>query len=93
MSGKDDGSQAVAPVADLSNPRETQSILAVVVVVGFLVLAAVAIGTILYRGGSISDVITVLGQVSYLAGIVVVFYFANKNAKDVAEATAAAAGE
>jgi Kef-type K+ transport system membrane component KefB len=87
---KDDGSQTLEPAADLSNPRETQNILAIVVVVGLVVLAGIAILVILARGGAVTDVAAILEKVSYLAGVIVVFYFANKNAKDVAQASAAA---
>jgi Kef-type K+ transport system membrane component KefB len=85
---KDDESQTLEPTADLSNPRETQNILAIVVVVGLVVLAGIAILVILARGGTVADVATILEKVSYLAGIIVVFYFADKNAKMTAQAVA-----
>ena len=43
MPEKDDGSQAVEPVADLSNPRETQSILAYILTIGFLLVIGYAV--------------------------------------------------
>lgn len=84
---KDDAN--VESAGNISSPRETQNILAIVVVVGLVVLSGIAIMVILARGGTVADVTAILEKVSYLAGIIVVFYFANKSAKEVAQATAA----
>jgi Kef-type K+ transport system membrane component KefB len=84
---KDDA--AAESAGNISSPRETQNILAIVVVVGLVVLAGIAILVILARGGPVTDITAILEKVSYLAGIIVVFYFANKSAKEVAQATAA----
>lgn len=81
---KDDGSQTLEPAADLTNPRETQSILAYMLTVGFLLIAAYAI----VKATSFQDIATVLSSLSPLATMVLAFYFANKAARQAQVAAA-----
>jgi hypothetical protein len=82
---KDDGSQTVEPAADLSNPRETQSILAYILTIGFLLVIGYAVA----KAQSFQDIATVLSSLAPLATMVLAFYFANKAAQ---QAQAAASG-
>jgi len=77
MPEKDDGSQAVEPAADFSNPRETQSILAYILTIGFLLVIGYAVA----KASTFQDIATVLGSLSPLATMVLAFYFANKAAQ------------
>ena len=72
-----DDSQPLEPAADLSNPRETQSILAYILTIGFLLVIGYAVA----KASSFQDIATVLGSLSPLATMVLAFYFANKAAQ------------
>jgi positive regulator of sigma E activity len=85
MPEKNDGSQAVEPVADLSNPRETQSILAYILTIGFLLVIGYAVA----KASTFQDIATVLGSLSPLATMVLAFYFANKAAQQAQAAASA----
>jgi hypothetical protein len=74
---KDDNSQTAEPAADLSNPRETQSILAYILTIGFLLVIGYAVA----KASTFQDIATVLGSLSPLATMVLAFYFANKAAQ------------
>ena len=74
---KDDNSQTVEPAADLSNSRETQSILAYILTIGFLLVIGYAVA----KASTFQDIATVLGSLSPLATMVLAFYFANKAAQ------------
>ena len=80
-----DDSQPLEPAADLSNPRETQSILAYILTIGFLLVIGYAVA----KASSFQDIATVLGSLSPLATMVLAFYFANKAAQQ-AQAVASA---
>jgi positive regulator of sigma E activity len=67
----------VEPVADLSNPRETQSMLAYILTIGFLLVIGYAVA----KASAFQDIATVLGSLSPLATMVLAFYFANKAAQ------------
>jgi positive regulator of sigma E activity len=72
-----DNSQTLEPAADLSNPRETQSILAYILTIGFLLVIGYAVA----KASTFQDIATVLGSLSPLATMVLAFYFANKAAQ------------
>jgi len=77
-----------APVdaaADLSNPRETQSMLAYIVTIGFLLVVAYAVA----KASTFQDIATVLSSLSPLATMVLAFYFANKAAQRAQAAASA----
>ena len=74
---KDDNSQTVEPAADFSNSRETQSILAYILTIGFLLVIGYAVA----KASTFQDIATVLGSLSPLATMVLAFYFANKAAQ------------
>lgn len=80
-----DDSQATAPAADLSNPRETQSVLAYILTIGFLLVCGFA----LVKASSFQDIATVLGSLAPLATMVLAFYFANKAAQQAQAAASA----
>ena len=82
---KDDNSQSVEPVADLSNPRETQSILAYILTIGFLLVIGYAVA----KASTFQEIVTVLGSLSPLATMVLAFYFANKAAQQAQAAASA----
>ena len=67
----------VEAAADLSNPRETQSMLAYIVTIGFLLVVAYAV----VKATTFQDIATVLSSLSPLATMVLAFYFANKAAQ------------
>jgi len=69
--------QPVEAAADLGNPRETQSILAYIVTVGFFLIAGIAI----VRASTFQDIVGILNVVAPLAVMVLAFYFANKAAQ------------
>jgi len=71
----------VEAAADLGNPRETQSILAYIVTIGFFLIAGIAIA----RATSFQDIVGILNIVAPLAVMVLAFYFANKAAQAAAE--------
>jgi hypothetical protein len=77
--------EPVESAADLSNPRETQSVLAYILTGGFLGVCAYAVA----RATTFQDIATVLSSLSPLATMVLAFYFANKAAR---QAQAAASG-
>jgi hypothetical protein len=79
--GKD--SDAIEPAANLSNPRETQAMLAYIVTGGFLGVCAYAVA----RAATFSDIGTVLSSLSPLATMVLAFYFANKAARQAQAAS------
>jgi len=72
-----DDSQTLEPAADLSNPRETQSILAYILTIGFLLVIGYAVA----KASTFQEIATVLGSLSPLATMVLAFYFANKAAQ------------
>ena len=72
-----DDSQTLEPAADLSNPRETQSILAYILTIGYLLVIGYAVA----KASTFQDIATVLGSLSPLATMVLAFYFANKAAQ------------
>ena len=80
-----DDSQTLEPAADLTNPRETQSILAYILTIGFLLVIGYAVA----KASTFQDIATVLGSLSPLATMVLAFYFANKAAQQ-AQASASA---
>jgi positive regulator of sigma E activity len=80
-----DDSQPLEPAADLSNPRETQSILAYILTIGFLLVIGYAVA----KASSFQDIATVLGSLSPLATMVLAFYFANKAAQQAQAAASA----
>ena len=82
---KDDNSQTVEPASDLSNPRETQSILAYILTIGFLLVIGYAVA----KASTFQDIATVLGSLSPLATMVLAFYFANKAARQAQAAASA----
>jgi hypothetical protein len=82
---KDDNSETVEPAADLSNSRETQSILAYILTIGFLLVIGYAVA----KASTFQDIATVLGSLSPLATMVLAFYFANKAAQQAQAAASA----
>jgi hypothetical protein len=80
-----DDSQTLEPAADLSNPRETQSILAYILTIGFLLVIGYAVA----KASTFQEIATVLGSLSPLATMVLAFYFANKAAQQAQAAASA----
>jgi positive regulator of sigma E activity len=83
MSGKENSK--IETSADLSNPRETQSILAYILTIGFLLVVGYAVA----KAQSFQDIATVLGSLAPLATMVLAFYFANKAAQQAQAAASA----
>lgn len=80
---KDDNSQTVEPATDLSNPRDVQGILALVVTCGLL-------GVILFamtKAGTLQDALSVVNVLAPLAAMVVGYYFGSKSAAAAASTT------
>jgi|GEM_PF-5381026 len=67
----------VVTSASLSNLRETQSMLAYIMTVGFLLVAAYAV----MKASTFQDIATVLSSLAPLATMVLAFFFANKAAR------------
>lgn len=84
MSAKEEQAPVEA-AADLSNPRETQSILAYILTIGFLAVIAYAVA----KAQTFQDIATVLSSLSPLATMVLAFYFANKAAQQAQAAASA----
>ena len=72
MPGKDES--AVEASADISNPRDVQGILALLVMIGFLAIAGFA----LTKAGAIQDVLSVLQVVAAPASLIIGFYYGKK---------------
>jgi dihydrodipicolinate reductase len=87
MPEKDDNSLTVKPVADLSNPRETQSILAYIVTIGYFLV----IGIAALKAQSFQDAMALASAVGVPTMAVIAYFFANKGAKEAAQAAQSAA--
>ena len=79
MSKKADDSTVEAS-ADISNPRDMQAILALLVMAGFLAIAGFA----LTKAGSMQDVMSVLQVVAAPASLIIGFFFGRKAAEGTA---------
>ena len=86
MSPKDDNSQTVEPAADLGNPRETQSILAYIVTIGYFLV----IGIAAVKAQSFQDAMALASAVGVPTMAVIAYFFANKGAKEAVQAAQAA---
>ena len=73
---KDDGSQVVEPVADLTNPRDIQGVLALLVTSGLLGI----VGYAMTKAGTLQDALSVVNVLAPLVAMVVGYYFGSKSA-------------
>jgi uncharacterized membrane protein YkgB len=62
--------------ADISNPRDVQGILAILVTVGLLVV----IGFSMFKAGTLQDALAVVNVLAPLAALILGFYFGAKQA-------------
>ena len=77
MSPNKEDETPVMPSVSLSNLRETQSMLAYIMTIGFLLVAAYAV----MKASTFQDIATVLSSLAPLATMVLAFFFANKAAR------------
>ena len=79
MPGKDDQA-AVETSADISNPRDVQGILAIIVTVGLLGVIVFA----MTKAGTLQDALSVVNVLAPLAALVLGFYFGKRAAEGAA---------
>jgi len=75
MSSKND--KAVDTSADISNPRDVQGILALLVTAGLLGI----VGFAMTKAGSLQDALSVVNVLAPLAAMVLGYYFGKKSAE------------
>ncbi len=72
-----DDQTGVETSADITNPRDIQGILAILVTSGLLAV----IGFAMFKAGTLSDALSVVNVLAPLAALVLGFYFGKKAAE------------